>query len=106
MHRDILGVVNDKNVFVDHINHNRIDNRRCNLRLVTKSQNNQNRSSLKNSTSKYLGVYIRKGKWISRIKVNQKPIHLGTFTCETQAALAYNNAAELHFGEYANLNII
>lgn len=61
MHRLILNI-NDKNVEVDHINHNTLDNRRCNLRVCSRTQNNRNKSSHKNSTSKYLGVSLDKAR--------------------------------------------
>jgi hypothetical protein len=93
-------------MFVDHIKHNTLDNRKSNLRLATRSQNNANRSPVNNASSKYLGVGFEKdrGKWTARIRVNNKGIRLGSFNNEKDAAKAYDKKAiELH-GEFANLN--
>lgn len=106
MHRFILSP--PKGVSVDHINGNGLDNRRENLRLSTKQQNAANRPKdrVKNATSKYKGVYFNKAtnKWIARIHVDGKGIHLGSFLDEKQAAAVYNEAAIKSFGEFACLN--
>lgn len=64
----------------------------------------------KNTWSKYVGVTIadkkRNKKWMARIVVDKKTIHLGKFYTEEEAALAYNEAALKYFGENARLNII
>ena len=106
MHRFILKV---KNGFdVDHINHNGLDNRKKNLRVCTRSQNNMNSRKRKNQTSKYKGVYYNKrdNKWVSQIRHNKKTICVGCFLNEIDAAKAYNKAAKKYYGEYANLNKI
>jgi hypothetical protein len=68
----------------------------------------RNRSSAKESTSKYLGVSWNKGnnKWMAYIRVDGTRYHLGYFITEKEAARAYNEAAKKYHGEYANLNII
>lgn len=94
---------------VDHINGNKLDNRRSNLRLCNNSQNQMNQSKKKGVfRSDYKGVCWKKqqGKWYARIGVNYKRIHLGYFNTEKEAALAYNAAALKYFGEFARLNII
>lgn len=93
---------------IDHKDRNALNDKIDNLRAATKAQNNRNKSSAKNSTSKYLGVYKRNdnGKWRSEIRINKKRISIGTFTSEIDAAKAYNNLAIIHYGEFANLNII
>lgn len=104
LHRLIMGVTDPK-IKVDHKNHNGLDNRRCNLRVCTTTQNAQNSSPRKNSTSKYLGVSIRKnGKWVAQIQVNKVKINLGYHVAEDEAAKVYDNAALRYFGEFANLN--
>lgn len=93
---------------VDHINGNGTDNRRENLRVVSHSDNLVNRSGWRNSSSKYKGVtfYKRDGNWQSKICPHGKTIHLGYFANEEEAAIAYNNAAVLHYGDKAKLNEI
>jgi hypothetical protein len=92
---------------VDHRDRNKQNNHIENLRAATDSQNCKNRKSLKNSTSKYLGVSLAKGKfWVAQIKINGKQTCLGRFPNQETAAIAYNKAAEIHHGEFANLNII
>lgn len=93
----------------DHINHNKLDNRRCNVRVVTVAQNGQNKSARKTSkSSQYKGVCWNKkiGKWQARIKKDWKPINLGIYEHEVSAAKAYNAAAVEFFGEFACLNEI
>jgi len=92
---------------VDHIDRNTVDDRIENLRLATSSQNQANRSKPKGTySSEYKGVhwYKRTKKWMARIMVNQKSIHLGYFTDEMDAASAYDEAAMEHFGDFAKLN--
>lgn len=108
LHRMILGVT-DKNELVDHKNHNTRDNRRCNIRRATAADNSRNTTSY--GKCGYLGVHYHPG-WkgnrliYARITVNRKAIFLGSFPTVEDAALAYNNAAKIHFGEFANLNKI
>ncbi|MGD9110575.1 MAG: AP2/ERF family transcription factor [Phycisphaerales bacterium] len=90
---------------VDHINHNSLDNRRANLRLATIAQNNMNRRPWK-GTSKYKGVtfHRRQKRFIARVTVNGKRLHLGSFINEIDAARAYDEAAKKYYGKYACLN--
>jgi hypothetical protein len=105
MHRQILNTPDDMQT--DHINGDTLDNRRCNIRVCTKNQNNFNRSkALKPASSKYKGVYwsnIRK-RWCSRIQKDGKTYWNGSFRDEKDAALAYNDKATELFGEFARLN--
>lgn len=61
------------------------------------------RKGKRKATSKYLGVYVQEGK---RFIANVRGTHLGSFSCEDEAALAYNYGAELLIGEDAVLNVI
>jgi hypothetical protein len=90
----------------DHINGNRLDNRRENLRLVTKSQNMRNQGLSKRSRSGFKGVNKHQKKWRAYICIDGKQKHLGVFLDKKQAALAYNEAAQKCWGIYARLNEI
>lgn len=94
---------------IDHIDRNSLNDKIENLRPASSAENQRNRRSRLNSTSKYLGVYKRtNASWVATIYVKQisKNKHLGTFHNEHKAAEAYNAAAKIHHGEFANLNII
>ncbi len=106
MHRQILGLTKKDKMDTDHINHNTLDNRRCNLRICTRSQNNQNGIKQANCSSKLKGVswYKRDKKWRAYITYYKQTIHLGYFDSEIEAAIAYNKKAEELFGEFARLN--
>lgn len=88
---------------VDHINHNRSDNRISNLRLVSKVDNCRNTSKFKTNTSGVTGVYWSKSKnkWQASISVNSKHKHLGTFV-EFEDACKARKEAELELGYHEN----
>jgi hypothetical protein len=104
MHRLILNPKNNEQV--DHINGNGLDNRRCNLRIATQSQNRANSKKQRNTPSKYKGAYWKEPnkKWQSMIQKNEKIYYLGLFEKEEDAAKAYDKAAKELFGEFARLN--
>lgn len=105
MHRLVMGVIDQPGVFVDHKNHNGLDNTRENLRTCTKSQNCSNRRPKKNASSKYLGVSKSSpGRWSAAICKMKNYRFLGVFDSEEEAAMAYNEAAKVLHGEFANLN--
>lgn len=91
---------------VDHINRNRLDNRKKNLRFATYHENTRNISRQRNNTSGYRGVHRNAGKWVADIKVNYKKIHVGSYDDILEAAKAYNDAAVKYFGDFAVLNDI
>lgn len=91
----------------DHKNGNRLDNRKSNLRVASPLQNSANRKKDRGfHTSIYKGVCLSGKKWKAAIKWEHKTRHLGMFDSERDAALAYNAAATLLFGDFARLNII
>jgi HNH endonuclease/AP2 domain len=106
LHRYVMGLAFKEKLLIDHINHNGLDNRKENLRISTCSQNNKNRRSVENSTSKYLGVNFNKkrNRWRAQIRSGIRKIDLGNFILEDDAAKAYNDAALKYHGEFANLN--
>ena len=96
---------------IDHINGNKLDNRKYNLRIVTQSQNKMNSVKHIDNTSGHKGVtYLkcgqRKKRWLVQIMVNGKRISIGYFLNKEDAAKAYNDAAKKYFGEFAKLNLI
>lgn len=104
MHRVIANCPENKEI--DHINGNRMDNRKINLRICTSSQNSKNRKLQKNNKSGYKGVSYRKRdkKWIVYICVNRKNKYIGIFKNIKDASNAYNIAAVQYYKEFANLN--
>jgi hypothetical protein len=107
MHRLIIGLKKGQRLQVDHINHNGLDNRGCNLRLCTAQQNQWNYTKASNKSSKYKGVCRHKcGGWTAYINKNKKLIYLGYFKTEIEAAETYNAKAKELFGEFAKLNNI
>lgn len=108
MHCEILGITGNRDIHGDHKDRNGLNNQRSNLRTATTSENNANRISLKNVSSKYKGVGWHKStnKWCAYIRKENNQFHLGLFNTEIEAAIAYNKkAVELH-GEFAILNQI
>lgn len=102
MHRVIMDA--QRGQYVDHIDNDKLNNTRSNLRLCTQSQNQANRRLHKNNTSGYKGVTRRGSRWHARIEVNGKSIHLGYHDSALQASRIYDHAARRFFGEFARLN--
>jgi hypothetical protein len=88
MHRQILGLSVGDRRYVDHINGDKLDNRKANLRIVTPQQSAQNTSPRRNSSSKYRGVTWRKekNKWAAQAQLGGKNYYLGLFDSEIEAA--------------------
>lgn len=87
---------------IDHINRIRDDNRICNLRLATASENAANRSPARGSSSAHKGVtWHRCGRWQAQIEHAGHNRYLGLYKTEDAAAQAYREAAEELFGEFA-----
>ncbi len=104
MHRLILRVTGSKN-HVDHKNGNGLDNRRENLRVCTITENNINRGAYKNNRVGLKGVNpFKNGKFGARITIGGKLSYLGIFNTAEDAGKAYDKAAKIYHGEFANLN--
>lgn len=100
LHRRLVSA--PKGVYVDHINGNGLDNRRCNLRLCSASQSNGNTALRKDNKSGFKGVCWYKGAWVASISFNKRQIYLGRFSSREGAHSAYREAASRLFKEFAN----
>jgi len=117
MHRLVMNAHFGDPRQVDHINNNILDNRKCNLRFCTPSENCKSRIKQKVGrhgkpcSSRFKGVsyltHNAKGNgkpWKASLTVNMKLVHIGMFHDEIEAARAYDAAAIIHFGEFAKTN--
>jgi len=104
MHRDILAP--PAGMYVDHKNHNTLDNRKSNLRICTPAQNCFNRIPSEKGSSRYKGVHwsSNRKRWCAEIVLNGKLVFIGYFDYELDAAIAYDDRAAELFGEFAALN--
>lgn len=102
MHRLILGT--PKGMMSDHIDCDRLNNRRSNLRICNASENNRNRPSRKGKLFK--GVTWHKGsnRWQARIKFENKEYYLGIYNTKEEAAIAYNIMGREFFGDFFRPN--
>jgi hypothetical protein len=89
---------------IDHTNLIRADDRFCNLREATASQNQANAPMRKDGKSGFKGVHRRKNKWVAEIQVNGKQIFLGSFDTPERAFIEYCFAAWRHFGDHARID--
>lgn len=98
MHRFITNCPDD--MVVDHINHNRLDNRKCNLRIVTMKENGQNHGKLRtDNTSGVRGVSFdsKKGKWFAQVYVSGKTIKRSWLATKEDAAKAREELEAKYF---------
>jgi hypothetical protein len=102
LHRVIMDC--PEGMMIDHINHDKLNNCRSNLRIVTEQQNHMNRSKTKRNTSGIIGVCWHKAreKWIAQIRLNNKQINLGYFDDLEDASKARKEAEIKYFGEFRN----
>lgn len=86
-------------VIIDHINRNKLDNRKQNLRIANKKVNSINRDLQSNNTTGHAGVHFNKnnGKWNARVKVNGKVIWLGSFQTKEEAIAARQAGEEKYY---------
>ena len=105
MHRLILGIIDNPKIEGDHKNHNKLDNKRANLRACTHSENRRNSRKLKESSqSQFKGVYRDQNKWHAQIMQGNKVINLGRYRSEITAGRVYDQAAKETFKDFAFLN--
>jgi hypothetical protein len=109
LHREILNA--PSGMEVDHINGDKLDNRRSNLRVCSKIENQRNqkpRTTLRGQTlsSRFKGVHLPQqgNKYKAQIQVAGQKIYLGAFDSEIEAAKAYDSAARQRFGDFALTN--
>jgi hypothetical protein len=103
MHRQILGLDCEDSRVVDHINRDRLDNRRENLRIVSQAQNLWNSAAHRDSTTGLKGAFWekRRKRFYAKIATHGKQRFLGYFDTAEQAHSAYRRAAEIEHGEFA-----
>lgn len=106
MHRVVMGILRGHTPRIDHADHNGLNNRRGNLRVVHGNSNQANmRKPSHGKQSRFKGVSGgRHGGWRAYIKIRPTQYNLGTHATEEQAARAYDAAAKALFGEFALLN--
>ena len=121
MHRQILGLSFGDKSCVDHINCDKLDNRKSNLRICNRTQNNhniglskRNKSGVKGVSHHHIkrlrknGTLYEKHYWYAKIRVNGKDRGLGLYTYTDEglekAKIAYNNAAIQYYGAFAYIN--
>ncbi|GEM_PF-1546853 len=103
LHRFIVGAIGSD--IVDHINHNKLDNRKSNLRICNNQQNTMNRGKQSNGKNDYKGICLTSdGRWQAQIGYDGESIYLGLYDDPETAAKAYDHAARMFFGNYAYLN--
>ncbi len=102
LHRVIMDCPDD--MMIDHVNHDRLNNMRSNLRICTNQQNNMNRVKQKTNKSGVIGVHWdkKREKWKAEIKLNNKMIHLGRFDNFEDACKARKEGEIKYFGEFRN----
>ena len=92
MHRMIMGCTRGDGIEIDHINRDKLDNRRCNLRMCSHAQNTQNVGAYKGSTSIYRAVYLERRRnttrWRAAVRKDGVLHSLGRFVNEIDAGVA------------------
>lgn len=103
LHWFVMGLEAKHKYQVDHINQNKMDNRKENLRMVTCHQNNMNHGITKANKSGYVGVfwYKKNKRWLSKISLNNHNIYLGYTDDLIEGAQMYNVASKFLFGRFA-----
>lgn len=102
LHSHLFGRVAGRQT--DHVDRDKLNNRRTNLRTATKTENQRNRGPHRNSPSGFKGVFRHADRWRARISIEGRSFNLGCFSDSVEAAKAYDRAALEHFGDFAYLN--
>jgi hypothetical protein len=102
MHREILALALGDARQVDHINGNKLDNTRANLRMCTSAQNKFNTRRRSDNTSGFKGVSAVNNVWIAMIRANGKRHYLGQYKTPEEAHEVYSLWADMLHGEFAN----
>ena len=102
LHRYLMNCVRGDNIIVDHNNGNTLDNRKNNLRIATRSENQRNCKTQQNCQSGRKGVRKHKlcNKWQARITVNNKEKYLGLYNTFEEACNAREKAENKYFGDF------
>jgi hypothetical protein len=106
MHLLISGVNSKDKKYVDHINHNTLDNRKCNLRITSNDENTKNRKDKNiNNKSGYRNVFWSntENKWIVSLCKNYKRILIGKYDDAHEAGRIAKEAREKYYGEFKGI---
>lgn len=102
MHRVIMGLEMGDERQADHINGNKLDNRRSNLRICSNAENQRNTKTPTTNTSGFKVVNLLKGRWRASIWHQNKQHYLGRFDTPEEAHATYCKAASELYGEFAS----
>lgn len=101
LHRLVLNVSSER---VDHINGDKLDNRRANLRPASHRDNIRNQKLRSDSSTGFKGVRKRHKRWTAQINYGGRQVYLGSASSAEEAAMLYDGAAEELFGEFSKTN--
>jgi hypothetical protein len=102
MHRLVMDA--PANTDIDHINRNKLDNRKENLRFCTQAENARNASIRTDNISGYKGVRFKANRWEASTKANGKRVYIGRFLTAEEAARAYDQVIKKLHGDFASTN--
>lgn len=104
MHRMLIGLTTGDGIYCDHINGNKLDNRRSNLRPCTCSENHRNKPKQSNNKTGFKGVtwHARARKYVAMIRIHGRTKYLGSFDDPLLAHELYCLAADMSHGEFAH----
>ena len=103
LHRLIMKPIRGQ--VVDHLDHDKLNNRRSNLRCCTVQENLRNRRRFSNNECGFKGVTAWRGKWLARIYVDDQAIRLGVYDDLKTAGQVYDYAAKILFQVFAEFNL-